>query len=422
VRGLSFRTYAAAAGLAAPGLRWMLQRRVARGKEVAERLAEREGVEQAPRPPGRLLWLHAASVGETVSVLPVIQSVADDATILMTTGTITSARLLAERLPALGLADRVLHRFVPLDVPGWAARFLDHWRPDAAAFVESELWPNLIAACAARGIPMALVNARMSERSFAQWRRYLPGLARGMLGAFAAVQAKSPEDAERLRLLGAQAVTAPGDLKFAAPPLPVDEDELARLRGALNGRPVWLAASTHPGEERLVAAAHARIAAGREGLLTIIAPRHPDRGAAIAAELGGVRRRGAGEAPPAGGIWLADTLGELGLFYRLTGMAFMGKSLAGQGGQNPLEPARLGCAVAVGPHTGNFTNAVAVLAEAGGLAQVADEGELASWAGAMLADPARRQAVGRAAQEAAGRYAGLPAETAAMLRGLMDRR
>ncbi len=316
----------------------------------------------------------------------------------------------------------MLHRFVPLDVPGWAARFLDHWRPDAAAFVESELWPNLLAGCEARGIPRALVNARMSERSFAQWRRGAPGLAGTMLAAFDAVQAQSAPDAERLRTLGARTVTAPGDLKFAAPPLPADPGELARLRGTLNGRPVWLAASTHPGEEALVAAAHARIAPERPGLLTIIAPRHPERGAAIAAALGGVQRRGAGEGPPAGGIWLADTMGELGLFYRLTGMAFVGKSLAGQGGQNPLEPARLGCAVAVGPHTGNFAGAVAALQAAGGLARVADAGALARWAATLLGDPDLRAAAGRAGQEAAGRYAALPAETAALLCRLIERR
>ena len=426
MRGLSFRSYAAASVLAAPGLRWMLRRRVARGKEIGARLGEREGLDAAARPAGRLLWLHAASVGETVSVLPVLAALDPALTVLLTTGTVTSARLLAQRLPGLGLEGRVLHRFVPLDVPGWAARFLDHWRPDAAGFVESELWPNLLAACRARNIPLALINARMSERSFGQWRRFLPGLAGAMLSAFDAVQAQSEADAERLRALGARAVTAPGDLKFAAPKLPVDPAELGRLQQALNGRPVWLAASTHPGEEALVAASHARLAPDRPGLVTIIAPRHPDRGAAIAAELGGIRRRGAGEGPPEGGVWLADTLGELGLFYRLTGIAFVGKSLAGRtaslGGQNPLEPARLGCAVAVGPHTGNFAGAVAVLQQAGALARVADAAELAHWAQTMLGDPALRLAAGRAGQEAAGRYAALPAETAALLGRLIERR
>ena len=166
--------WAAAARLAAPGLRLMLWTRARRGKEIAARLPERRGIEAAPRPAGRLLWLHAASVGETVSLLPVLGELArqaPDVSVLLTTGTVTSAELLAARLPALGLAGRVAHRFVPLDVPGWVARFLDHWRPDAAAFVESELWPNLLAACARRRIPLMLINARLSARSFARWRR-----------------------------------------------------------------------------------------------------------------------------------------------------------------------------------------------------------------------------------------------------------
>ncbi len=211
--------YAGAATLAAPGLRLLLARRVRRGKEVAARLAERRGIAALPRPAGRLLWLHAASVGETVSMLPVLPAfaaAAPDASVLLTTGTVTSAELLARRGPE----GRVLHRFAPLDVPRWVRRFLDHWRPDAAAFVESEMWPNLLASCRARGIPMMLVNARLSPRSFPRWRR-AGGFARALFGGFARVQAQSAADAERLRALGAHSVTAPGNLKFAAPPLPV---------------------------------------------------------------------------------------------------------------------------------------------------------------------------------------------------------
>ena len=201
-----------------------------------------------------------------------------------------------------------------------------------------------------------LLNARMSPRSYGRWRR-APALARHVLGSFARVQAQSETDAGRLRDLGAHAVTAPGNLKFAAPPLPFDAAELAGLRHALDGRPIWLAASTHPGEDALIVRAHRELAGRHRGLLTVIAPRHPDRGARIAAETGGIpaARRATGEPPPAEGVWIADTLGELGLFYRLAGIAFVGRSLIPSGGgQNPLEPARLGCAVAVGPHTGNF--------------------------------------------------------------------
>ncbi|HEY2617497.1 MAG TPA: 3-deoxy-D-manno-octulosonic acid transferase [Acetobacteraceae bacterium] len=403
--------WAATATAAAPGLRLLLRVRQARGKELRGRLAERRGVDATPRPPGRLIWLHAASVGETVSILPVLPVLAESAlTILLTTGTVTSAKLLAQRLePAL--AGRVLHRFAPLDVPAWAARFLDHWRPDVVGFVESELWPNLLAACRARGIPTMLINARLSARSLARWRR-VPGLARQVLDGFARVQPRSATDAERLRTLGCCRVGEPGDLKLAAPPLPVDETELRRLRDLLAGRPVWFAASTHPGEETLILTVHGMLAADHPGLLTIIAPRHPERGATVPA----AAYRSRGDDPPADGVWVVDTLGELGLWYRLAGIAFIGRSLLPPGGgQNPLEPARLGCAIAVGPHTGNFTDHVAMLRDAGGLNVVRDAAELARWVGGLLRDPTLRRAVGEAAAAAVQRHGDLPRRTAAAL-------
>lgn len=404
--------------LAAPGLRAMLRRRVGRGKEIAVRLPEREGSDPTPRPAGRLIWLHAASVGESQSILPVLsalQGQAPDASVLLTTGTVTSAALLADQLPQLGLS-RVLHRFVPLDVPAWAARFLDHWRPDAAGFVESELWPNLIAGCRARGIPMMLVNARMSARSLRGWQR-LPGFARQVVGAFDRVQAQSEADAAHLRLLGARQVDAPGNLKLAAPPLRADPVELARLQALIGNRPVWLAASTHPGEEEVAARVHHALATVHPGLLTIVAPRHPGRGAAVAAALG-APRRAVGQ-DPGMDVWVADTLGEMGLLYRLAPLAFVGRSLVGQGGQNPLEPARLGCAIAVGPHTANFIEAVQALEEAGALTRVADADELARWVDGMLRDPHRRCAAGTAARAAAQGAAGLPERTAAALLSLV---
>lgn len=404
--------------LAAPGLRAMLRRRVGRGKEIAVRLPEREGSDPTPRPAGRLIWLHAASVGESQSILPVLsalQGQAPDASVLLTTGTVTSAALLADHLPQLGLS-RVLHRFVPLDVPAWAARFLDHWRPDAAGFVESELWPNLIAGCRARGIPMMLVNARMSARSLRGWQR-LPGFARQVVGAFDRVQAQSEADAAHLRLLGARQVDAPGNLKLAAPPLRADPVELARLQALIGNRPVWLAASTHPGEEEVAARVHHALATAHPGLLTIVAPRHPGRGAAVAAALG-APRRAVGQ-DPGMDVWVADTLGEMGLLYRLAPLVFVGRSLVGQGGQNPLEPARLGCAIAVGPHTANFIEAVQALEEAGALTRVADADELARWVDGMLRDPQRRCAAGTAARAAAQGAAGLPERTAAALLSLV---
>ncbi len=272
-----------AAAAIAPALPLHLRRRAARGKEDAARLSERYG-EGADRPAGRLLWVHAASVGESVSVLPLLEALAarDPALrFLLTTGTVTSARLLVDRIPR-AIAARVAHRFAPLDVPRWVARFLDGWRPDAAVFVESELWPNLIAATRARGIPMALVNARMSARAAARWAR-APGFARRVLSAFTLVLAQTEADAARFRALGAAGATSPGNLKIAAPPLPADAAELVRLRALVGDRPAWVAASTHPGEEALVMAAHRRLVAAHPRLLTIIVPRHPHRGAEVAA-------------------------------------------------------------------------------------------------------------------------------------------
>jgi 3-deoxy-D-manno-octulosonic-acid transferase len=399
--------YAGAMTLAAPALRVSLRARVRRGKEVAARLGERRGLEATPRPPGRLVWLHAASVGETVSILPVLDALRGAAvTALVTTGTVTSATLLRQRRPD------VLHRFVPLDVPGWVARFLDHWRPDAGALVESELWPNLLAACRARGVPLMLLNARLSARSAARWRR-MAGLAREMLAAITRVEAQSEADAARFVALGAPRVAAPGNLKYAAAALPCDAAELARLAGLIGERPVWLAASTHPGEEAIAAAVHRRLAGAHPGLLTIVAPRHPERGARLANELG-APRRSAGQDP--GRMWVADTLGELGLLYRLAPVVFMGRSLLPPGGgQNPLEPARLGCAIAIGPLTGNFEEPVAALAAVGGIARVRDDGTLAEWVGRMLRDTAARERAGAAARVAAGRAEELPRRMAAAL-------
>lgn len=397
----------------------MLRQRLHRGKELPGRLAERRGIDATPRPPGRLIWLHAASVGETMSILPVLPVVAEaapDATILLTTGTVTSARLLDQYLRP-ELAGRVLHRFVPLDVPAWAARFLDHWRPDAAGFVESELWPNLLAACRARDIPVMLINGRMSDRSLAHWRR-VPGLARHVTGGLTRVQARSETDANRLRDLGCRCVAAPGDLKLAAPPLPADQAELQRLRELVANRPIWLAASTHPGEETLILAVHRTLAADHQGLLTMIAPRHPDRGGAIVEEAAGmvVARRSLGEAPPAAGVWIVDTVGELGLWYRLSRIVFVGRSLVQPGGgQNPLEPARLGCAIAVGPFAGNFTDHIAMLRSAGGLTVVREPSELTVWVDTLLRDPVRRQALGDAAAAALEPHGDLPRRTAAAL-------
>ncbi len=424
--GWPFLLWGAAGTIASPGLRLLLRRRVAAGKELPRRLGERRGIETAPRPAGRLLWLHAASVGETLSLLPLIAALCrhDGAlSLLLTTGTVTAQHLAATRLAEAGLAGRVSLRFVPLDVPSWTRRFLKHWRPGLAVLVESELWPGLIAGCARRGIPLVLLNARLSERSARRWAR--AGLvARRLLGSFAWISARSPHDAARLRALGARDVTHDGDLKQAADTLPFDEAEHRRLAGLIGGRPAWLAASTHAGEEPCIAALHDALSAAHPGLLTIIAPRHPQRGAALARLLPQARRRSLGQDPAAdGGIWLCDTLGELGLLYRLTDLVLLGNSLPEAhgpgGGHNPLEPARLGCALAIGPRMQNFADDIARLRDAGGLAVLPDTAALGGWIDAMLGDAAARRRMADAAASASGHDPELPDRLARRLLDLL---
>ena len=396
------------ASVLAPVAAGLLRRRAARGKEVPSRLAERRGIDATPRPPGTLVWVHAASVGEATSVLPVLEHLGRAATVLMTTGTVTSAQLVAVRAPG------VLHRFAPWDVPRWVERFLDHWRPDAAAFVESELWPNTLAACARRGMRPLLFNARLSARSARGWA-WAPGLARRTLGVFHAVHAQSPGDAARLLALGAPQVRSDGDLKFAAPPLPAEPGAVQALHALFAGRPTWLASSTHEGEEAVIREAAGLLRATCPGLLTVVAPRHPSRGPAAAAALGGAALRSRGEVP-AGDFYVADTMGELGALYRAVPVVLMGKTLLPPGGgQNPLEPARLGCATAVGPHTANFATAVAALRGAGALTEVDGAAALAGWVGRMLAEPATRAAAGSAGQRVSRADEDLPGRLAGEL-------
>lgn len=378
--------------LAGPAVRLYLDRRRAAGKEDSARQAERFGAASLPRPAGPVAWIHAASVGEANSVLVLVDRLLDrspDLTVLMTTGTVTSAQLMGRRLPG-----RAIHQYVPVDLPDAVNRFLDHWRPDVVLWTESEIWPNLLAAVRSRGIPAALVNARMSERSFARWR-YASGLITPLLSTFQVTLAQSEGDAERLRKLGARAVASVGNLKFSAEPPPARPDQLAALREACAGRPLWLHASTHPGEDEVAAAVHEALAARLPGLLTIVAPRHAHRGADIAALMQGrglaVSRRGEGALPAAGdAVHVADTMGELGLFYRLAPVVCMGGSFVPHGGQNPVEPAQLGCAVLYGPHMWNFDEITRQLEGAGGALPLADAAALAEAVGRLLADDEAR--------------------------------
>lgn len=378
--------------LITPLVHLWLARRARRGKEDTTRIGERFGHAAIARPEGTLIWLHAASVGEAQSVLTLVRALLarqPDAQLLITTGTVTSAALVAQQqLP------RVIHQFIPVDTYPAVRRFLDHWRPDLALWVESEFWPQLLWQARARGIPMLLINARMSQRSCESWQRW-PNMIRSLLGAFDAIYAGSAEDARRLTTLGAHDVQDIGNLKYDAAPLPMDNSLMAELSAATAGRRVWVAASTHANEEQMVAEIHHSLAQQFPGLLCILIPRHATRGDAIAADLRErghtLAQRSKGEAVTAKtSLYLADTMGELGSFYRLADLVFIGGSLVAVGGHNPLEPARLSAALVTGAHIHNFATIMQHLLQHDAIRIVADKAELGATLATLLADDTTR--------------------------------
>ncbi|MEA2984652.1 MAG: 3-deoxy-D-manno-octulosonic-acid transferase [Alphaproteobacteria bacterium] len=391
---------------AAPLAPLLLSYRLNRGKEDPARLGERRGEAGVPRPAGPLVWVHGASVGEITAVLPLINRIcAEGFAVLVTSGTTTSAELAQQRLPA-----GAIHQFVPLDVPTFVGRFFDHWQPDLALFVESDLWPNLVVASAERKIPLVLLNGRVSQRSFARWSR-IPQTISAVLRRFDLCLAQSPADAERYGRLGAQRVVMTGNLKLDVPAPTADPAEVEAMRVAISGRPVLAAASTHAGEEAAVMDAHQRLRPRFSNLLTILVPRHPHRGAEIE-ELARSSSltpalRSRGQLPDAGTeIYVADTMGELGLIYRIASVVFMGGSLVEHGGQNPIEPIKLGAAIVHGPHVWNFADIYSALDGAGGAEQVKDATMLAACIGGWLADDQQRQAVTGAARRTVDRLGG----------------
>jgi 3-deoxy-D-manno-octulosonic-acid transferase len=403
----------AAAEPLAPGL---LARRAARGKEEPGRLHERLGRPTLPRPPGDLVWLHGASVGESISLLPLIEALARERphlALLITSGTVTSAALMAQRLP-----PGALHQYAPIDGPAAARRFLAHWRPALAIFVESELWPNLLLRGKASGARLALLGARISADAARGWAR-APAAARQVLGAFDLILAQDALSRARLEALGAR-VAGELDLKQAAEPLPCDAEELASLLSQIGTRPVLVAASTHPGEEEMACGALADPDA-----LLVIAPRHPVRADAIAAMLGArglvVARRSKGERiAPQTQVYLADTLGEMGLILRLARVVVMGGSLTGGvGGHNPWEPARLGLPVITGADVANFRGAYAELVEADAAVIAADLASLQLTICTLMTDPDRAREMGERAKAAAGRGDGVLAAALAALAPLL---
>jgi 3-deoxy-D-manno-octulosonic-acid transferase len=341
-------------GLAAyPLSRPLLAYRGAKGKEDRARRNERFGYASLERPAGPMVWIHAASVGETVAVIPLMRELRRrDIHVLLTTGTVTSAEVARNRL-----GDTVLHQYVPLDLLPAVRRFLDYWQPDVAIGVESEIWPTTLMELHRRQIPQILVNARMSDRSFDRWLRY-KSVAEALFGKLALVIAQSDLDAERFRDLGAWPVGISGNIKVDSDAPPCDEAVLERYKQQLGKRKTWAAISTFDGEEKIASMVHRALKA-HTGLLSIVVPRHPERSDEIEAmmlEKGlKVARRTRGDViTPETDVFLGDTIGEMGLYLRMTDIAFVGRSLSADGGQNPLEPAMLGCAVLSGPQVSNF--------------------------------------------------------------------
>jgi 3-deoxy-D-manno-octulosonic-acid transferase len=404
----ALRTYRAAMSLARPGLWLLLRSRAGRGKEDPARRFERYGIAGAPRPPGEVLWLHAASVGETNAVLPLIDRLLDarlDLHVLLTTGTVTSAGIAAQRLP-----PRAQHQYLPLDSAPYVRRFLDHWRPTVGVLTEQEIWPNLIIEAHARAIRLALVNARMSARSLLRWQGQ-PEIARALFGKLDAVLAQNDQLARAIAALGAVNVSAVGNLKVDAPLLPVDAAATAMLAQSLGDRPRFLAASTHPGEEAMIAAAHTSVQRTLPRVCTIIAPRHPHRGPEIAAALAAlghsVAVRSRGELPgPATDIYLADTIGELGTLYSVTRIAFMGGSLVDKGGQNAIEAVRHDASVLVGPWRSSFVDIYDPLIASGGAVEVHSASDIAREVLAWLEAPEGRDAVAATAMATLDRLSG----------------
>ena len=375
---LTLKSYRFVGSLAYPFMGPFLMLRARKGKEDRNRRYERYGYPSAEKPSGPIVWFHAASVGESMAVIPLIKRVSElGINSIMTTGTVTSAEIVKNRLPV-----GTYHQYVPLDLKPAVNRFLDHWKPDLAVFTESEIWPMTVLELGARKIPQVLVNARMSDRSFTRWRN-ASGLAEALFDNFSHVIAQSETDAGRFRSLGARPVVVSGNLKVDTEALPVVAAELKRLQGKIAGRTCWVAASTHDGEEAIAANVHRRLAQRIPDLLTIIVPRHPDRADEIVELLEKqglkVARRSANQSVDATTqVYLGDTIGEMGLYLRLASVSFVGRSLIAEGGQNPLEPAMTGCAIVSGKNVHNFRDSYRNLLSAGAVRLVNDEEMLAA--------------------------------------------
>ncbi|CAI3939824.1 3-deoxy-D-manno-octulosonic-acid transferase (KdtA) (PDB:2XCI) [Commensalibacter communis] len=376
-----------------PLLKPYLWYRCKKGKEIKERLSERMGVVSLPRKSGGIIHFHAASVGEVISIFPIITElykIEPRQKFLVTTGTVTSSQIVQQYFSNdPELSKHVQHQFIPLDVPKWVERFVSFWQPSLSIIVESELWPNLIDAFNKHQVPIALINARLSDRSFTTWHRF-QRTAFALLSKFDWIAARSLQDQYNFEKLGVKA-TYLGDIKQIAPKLAFDMQELNCLRELFKNKPIWLAASTHATEEIVIAKAHEALKTKWPELITIIVPRHPERSKEIIEQIGQMPQRSLNQLPDEKGLWLCDTLGELGLFYRLCDIVFIGNSLDSTskgGGHNPFEPAKLHCAMASGNQIHNFKEAYRLLEEVVTITPNVES--LVTWVDEMLRDPQKR--------------------------------
>ncbi len=395
----ALRLYRGLGSLIYPFTGPFLRFRASRGKEDRARRGERYGYASWERPSGPLVWLHAASVGESLAIMPLISRMeAYGINLVLTTGTVTSASIAEEHL-----SNRTIHQYVPMDMKKAVCRFLDHWQPDVAVFAESEIWPTTIQELAARNVPQILVNARLSDKSNKRWSRR-PSLAQAVFGQLSQVVAQSEVDGDRFRTLGAPWVTVVGNLKTDVGAPKADPQQVSHLKEMVGDRPSWLAISTHDGEEESVGKVHIMLKEHAPRVLTVLVPRHPERREAVTTTLKklglNVVSRGSGEPITEGtDVYLGDTIGEMGLYLQLGDIAFVGRSLKAEGGQNPIEPALTNTAILSGRFVQNFRETYHALLESGGARLVRDEHMLASHVLHLLRNEKDLQTMQRAALE-----------------------
>lgn len=355
--------------ISTPYWAFFLRKRIKRNKEDATRWREKLGTTSLPRPVAgeKIIWVNAVSVGEALAAIPLIERLPElypehknNIRVLLTTSTTTAAKIVEDKLPAYAL-----HQYTVIDHPLFVRRFLAHWQPCAALWVESELWPNMLTQTAQRKVPMALVNARLSPKTVRNWKKG-KFIARFLLSHFAICLAQDEENKKALEELGAGLAMVSGNLKYDAKPLPCCEEERARWAAAMAGHQVFLAASTHTGEDEIILNAHRALRKKGKKIKTFIVPRHPARARSVGAmastsDGGGGKEKivfySEASTPTEteeADVYIIDSIGVLGVFYRLADIVFMGGSFVAHGGQNPLEPARLDCALLSGAHVFNF--------------------------------------------------------------------